>query len=1419
MGKEIITPDYLFEVSWEVCNKMGGIHTVLSTKASKVLEKLKENYIVIGPDVWRESGEHPEFNEDPDLFDEWKSHAAEGGLIVRTGRWKIEGEPKAVLVDFTTFFNNKNEIFKKFWEVYHLDSLTGKWDYIEPMLFGYATGKIIESFIGFYGLKNRKVVSHFHEWMTGAGLLYLKEFQPQIGLVFTSHATVVGRALAENNQPLYNDLLKFNGDVKASEYGIVAKQSVEKISANQADVFTTVSDITARECLQFLEKPVDLIAPNGFNETFLEIAEKLDSDRTAAREKLLHVASLISGEKLSENSFLVLTGGRYEFRNKGVDLILDALGKINRNKEMDRPVVAYVIVPANHFGPRKDLLEAIANNSGISGGERHLTHNLHYAEQDQVLQRLKLNGLQNLPEDKVKVIFVPSYLKGADGVFNLSYYQLLTGFDLSVFPSYYDPWGYTPMESMALRVPTVTTSLTGFGQWVLNQVKESVNGVRIISRDDNNEVQVTEEIGKIILEYCGMKNSEIEDARQNAREISKLTLWNKLIIHYWEACSLALERSGGFEIEDDYYTKERVEQLPSTSKLLTDVLPVWRRVVVQQQIPERLKFLEKLARNLWWSWNCEAVELFQSMDPEIWNMVEENAAVMLEKIPYERLKALEQNEDFLSRMERVYSLYSAYMNTPKRENEPSVAYFSMEYGLHNSLKVYSGGLGLLAGDYLKEASDYNYDMTAIGLLYRYGYFQQVITAGGTQVAHDDFQDFSQLPVTPVKDIHGNWKTIQVVLPGRAIHLRIWKAQVGRVPLYLLDADFDANKAVDREVTHKLYGGDHENRFKQELLLGIGGVRALRTLGIHPDLYHLNEGHAAFTGFERLREYVQEHNMTYPEAREIVRATSLFTTHTPVPAGHDSFDENMMRTYMSHYPERLTIDWNRLMNLGKVKHDDPYENFSMSVLAVNLSQEVNGVSKLHGQVSREMFAGMWRGYMEDEIHIGHVTNGVHLSTWLSDRWRSLYLEVFGNDFLERQEDRSLWSRIHEVADERIWSIRNQERTELIHYIKQRLTASSLKYIDNPRLTIEIADSLDDKSLTIGFARRFATYKRAQLIFTDLDRLAEIVNNPDRPVQFIFAGKAHPKDIPGQELIKKIVEISKRPEFIGKIIFLQNYNIILAKKLLHGVDIWLNTPTRPLEASGTSGEKAVMNGGLHFSVLDGWWAEGYREDAGWALPLERSFENQDQQNELDAEMIYSLLENDIAPKFYRRNKDGVPSDWVRIIKNSIAGVAPEFTMNRMLRDYIDRFYRKLHERSGKLKQNDYRLTREISYYKKQIIDQWKEIKVLEMDIPEAASGNADLKVGQEFSGTIKLDLNGIAPDNIGVEMVMVGGSEKDLRKKIVEAEELKCKKCKDSIAEYEIIMHARYSGQFDIGFRIFPKMKELPHRMDLPLIRWI
>ncbi|MCK4992369.1 MAG: alpha-glucan family phosphorylase, partial [Bacteroidales bacterium] len=580
--------------------------------------------------------------------------------------------------------------------------------------------------------------------------------------------------------------------------------------------------------------------------------------------------------------------------------------------------------------------------------------------------------------------------------------------------------------------------------------------------------------------------------------ISRIALWDNLIKHYWSAYDKALKSAEGKELV--CYDKERIEKLPETEQALVDIHPYWRRVLVQQNIPEKLKALDELSHNLWWSWTQDAIDLFSSIDEALWNDVRENPVEMLERLPYDTLKKLQKDKSFVGRLQKVHGNFSAYMAEKPKEGMPTISYFSMEYGIHNSLKTFSGGLGLLAGDYLKEASDYNIPLVGIGLLYRFGYFRQVISAGGEQVALSDAQDFSRLPVTPVRDEQGNWKSVQIVLPGRTLFARIWKVQVGRVPLYLLDTDYEANQEGDRGITHNLYGGDNENRLKQEILLGIGGIRALRSIGLDTDLYHCNEGHAAFTSLERLQEYIHRENMTYPEAMEVVRGSSLFTTHTPVPAGHDSFEEDLLRTYIAHYPERLQITWNQFMNLGRYHPNHMDEKFSMSILAVKLSQEVNGVSKLHGQVSRDMFTGIWPGYLADELHVGFVTNGVHLPTWLGPKWKKLYEKRFGEDCYSRQEDRMMWDRIKLVPDREIWDLKSEEREELINHIKDRLSVVSTRMMDNPGQMLEISTALNKDALTIGFARRFATYKRAHLLFRDLDRLARIVNNPEKPVQF-------------------------------------------------------------------------------------------------------------------------------------------------------------------------------------------------------------------------------------------------------------------------------------------------------------------------------
>ena len=630
-------------------------------------------------------------------------------------------------------------------------------------------------------------------------------------------------------------------------------------------------------------------------------------------------------------------------------------------------------------------------------------------------------------------------------------------------------------------------------------------------------------------------------------------------------------------------------------------------------LPEQLQPLYEMATNLWWVWNHEGAKLFGKIDSELWASTEGNPVLLLQSLSYKRIEEILADDVLMAEIKAVYSIFKDYVNVKPDQTKPSVAYFSMEYGLTNVLKIYSGGLGVLAGDYLKEASDSNIDLTAVGFLYRYGYFTQSLSMDGQQIANYEPQNFNALPLTQVMQANGEPMVLEVPYPGRTVYAHIWKVSVGRVPLYLMDTDIPQNSEWDRSITHQLYGGDWENRLKQEILLGIGGILTLKKLGIKKDIYHCNEGHAALINVQRICDYVAE-GLTYDQAIELVRASSLYTVHTPVPAGHDYFDEGLFGKYMGGYPSRMGISWDDLMDLGRNNPGDKGERFCMSVFACNTSQEVNGVSWLHGKVSQEMFASIWKGYFPEESHVGYVTNGVHFPTWSATEWKHLYAAHFDENFLYDQSNPKIWEAIYNVSDEEIWKTRMVMKNKLIDYVRKQYRETWLKNQGDPSRIVSLLDKINPNALLIGFGRRFATYKRAHLLFTDLDRLAKIVNNPDYPVQFLFTGKAHPHDGAGQGLIKRIIEISRRPEFLGKIIFLENYDMQLARRLVSGVDIWLNTPTRPLEASGTSGEKALMNGVVNFSVLDGWWLEGYREGAGWALTEKRTYQNQEHQDQL-------------------------------------------------------------------------------------------------------------------------------------------------------------------------------------------------------------
>ena len=844
--------------------------------------------------------------------------------------------------------------------------------------------------------------------------------------------------------------------------------------------------------------------------------------------------------------------------------------------------------------------------------------------------------------------------------------------------------------------------------------------------------------------------------------------------------------------------------------------PIWKDVYSQSKLPASLEVLKEMSTNLWWVWNHEGAKLFGKIDPTLWKKTEGNPVLLLQSLSFQRIEEILADKELMAEIAKVYADFKAYMSVKPDQTKPSVAYFSMEYGLTNVLKIYSGGLGVLAGDYLKEASDSNVDMCAVGFLYRYGYFTQTLSMDGQQIANYEAQNFNSLPLVQVLEENGEPMVLEVPYPGRTVYAHIWKVSVGRVPLYLMDTDIPQNSEWDRSITHQLYGGDWENRMKQEYLLGIGGIIMLNKLGIKKQIYHCNEGHAALINAQRLVDYIQKEGLSFNQALEVVRASSLYTVHTPVPAGHDYFDEGLFGRYMGEFPNKLGISWQEFIDMGRV-NPGSNEKFCMSTFALNTCQEANGVSWLHGKVSQRMFAPIWKGYFPDELHVGYVTNGVHMPTWASTEWKEFFYKRFHKNFYADQSNQKYWEAIQSMPDEEIWNIRQTLKNKLIKYIKNEYKTTWLKNQGDPAKVVSILEKINPNALLIGFGRRFATYKRAHLLFTDLDRLAKIVNNEQFPIQFVFTGKAHPADGGGQGLIKHIIEISRRPEFQGKIIFLENYDMRLARHLIAGVDVWLNTPTRPLEASGTSGEKAEMNGVLNFSVLDGWWYEGYREGAGWALTDKRTYENQQYQDQLDAATIYQMLESEVIPTYYAKNSKGYSPEWIQYIKNSMSQIAYNYTMKRMLDDYIDRFYKKLATRSVVLTKDNYAKAKEIAAWKEEVAAHWDcfEVTSFVSDPDFAANGPV---VGKESTFNLVIDRHELS-GMLGAEAIITKEDPEKHQTVIIEKKEFELKKEEGTNMYFELKITPTEAGNHKLGFRIFPKNPNLPHRMDFAFVRWI
>ena len=782
--------------------------------------------------------------------------------------------------------------------------------------------------------------------------------------------------------------------------------------------------------------------------------------------------------------------------------------------------------------------------------------------------------------------------------------------------------------------------------------------------------------------------------------------------------------------------------------------PAWKMLTVKATLPEELKCLDEIAHNMWWVWNYKARDLFRELDPEIYHEVRHNPVMLLERLSFERKEAILKDKALMKRVKEVYTDFRTYMDVKPDSKRPSVAYFCMEYGMHSALKIYSGGLGMLAGDYVKEASDSNVDMCAVGFLYRFGYFTQSLSMDGQQIANYETQNFGSLPIERQLDKDGNPMVIDVPYTNYQVHAYVWRVNVGRVKLYLMDTDNDMNSDFDKPITHALYGGDWENRLKQEILLGIGGMLLLKKLGIKKDIYHCNEGHAALCNLQRLCDYIEEDGLNFNQALELVRASGLYTVHTPVPAGHDYFEEGLFGKYMGGYPQKLGITWDEFIGMGRTNPEDHGEKFCMSTFACNTCQEVNGVSWLHGEVSKKMFAPIWKGYYPQESHVGYVTNGVHFPTWVATGWlTNIYQKYLDPKFMSDQSNEKLWEGIYNCPDEELWACRLAMKQNLVYYIKNQFRDTWLKNQGDPSRVVSLLESMNPNALMIG-------------------------------------------------------------QFQGKIIFLEDYDFLLARRLVSGVDIWMNTPTRPLEASGTSGEKAEMNGVVNLSVKDGWWLEGYREGAGWALTEKRTYQNQGYQDQLDAATIYGLLENEIIPLYYNKDKKGISKGWCKVIKNSIAQIAPHYTMKRQLDDYYDRFYIKQAKRFKELSKDNNRLAKEIAQWKEAVVERWDAINVVSCEWDFPANG---CEAGRSYNIKYVINEQGL-DDAVALEKVNVC-LDKDGNEKVFSVEPLKMTGHEGNNYTFEAVLKPNQFGQYKSAIRMYPKNKNLPHRQDFCYVKWL
>ena len=849
-----------------------------------------------------------------------------------------------------------------------------------------------------------------------------------------------------------------------------------------------------------------------------------------------------------------------------------------------------------------------------------------------------------------------------------------------------------------------------------------------------------------------------------------------------------------------------------------------RTFIIEPALPPKLKQLSEIAGNLWWSWHGDAQDLFRRLDQQAWEDCYHNPVAILGQLGQDRLEKLAEDDGFISHMHRVHERLQRYLTHsgwwPKafatKHTGPLVAYFCAEYGITETLPIYSGGLGVLAGDHMKSASELNVPLVGIGLLYQQGYFRQRLNADGWQLELFPRNDFANLPCQRVRTDDGAELTIDIDLADRVIKAYAWRVRIGRTDLYLLDTNVPSNSPEDRHITAQLYGGDQEMRIRQEIVLGVGGVRMLRAMGFCPKVYHMNEGHSAFLSLERIRFLMVEHQIDFRTAEEIVVSSNVFTTHTPVPAGNDAFEPWLIEKYMGQFAAQLGISPDEFLALGRQEAGNKDEPMCLTILAMRMARYRNGVSDLHGHISRNLWAGVWPGVPDDEIPIHHITNGIHTPSWISHELTALYDRYFGPDWSGSWTDTSTWEAADSIPDPELWRTHERRRESLVSFARRRLRRQLAKRGAGAAELATAQEVLDPEALTIGFARRFATYKRAGIILSDIPRLKKLLNNPEKPVQIIFSGKAHPRDNPGKDLIRQIVHISRQETFRRSVLFLEDYDINVARYLVQGVDVWLNTPLRPMEASGTSGMKVSANGGLNVSILDGWWAEAYRPDLGWAIGSGESYDDLEYQNRVESQALYDLLEKDIVPLFYRRGKDNLPREWIAMMKASIRDLGPAFSSNRMVHDYAKNFYAPAADQWNRLMADDLTLAKTLSAWRNELREHFGHIRV------ESVSDNMDsnghgAQVGKTIRVEATVNIGQLSPDNILVELYF-GSLDEDGQLNTGQAAEMTRIGNDTGPAKYVVDMPCPSSGRAGYTVRILPRHDALAHPIEMSMIRW-